>query len=48
MQETGKVMQNHENVNVRNTGKREAQHQKHRRLKVGGGQWLSCRKNNKN
>jgi hypothetical protein len=32
------VVQNHENVNVRNTDKGKAQHRKHERLKLGGGQ----------
>jgi hypothetical protein len=32
------VIQNHENVNVRNIGQGEAQHRKYKRLKVGGGQ----------
>jgi hypothetical protein len=32
------VIQNHDNVNVRNTSKNEAQHRKHERLKLGGGQ----------
>jgi hypothetical protein len=32
------VIQNRDNDNVRNIGKIEAQHRKHNRLKVGGGQ----------
>jgi hypothetical protein len=32
------VIQNHENVNVRNIGQGEAQHRKYKRLKLGGGQ----------
>jgi hypothetical protein len=32
------VIQNHENANVHNTGQGEAQHRKHKRLKLGGGQ----------
>jgi hypothetical protein len=32
------VIQNHENVNGRNIGQGEAQHTKHKRLKLGGGQ----------
>jgi hypothetical protein len=32
------VIQNHDTVNVRNTGKIEAQHRKYKRLKLGGGQ----------
>jgi hypothetical protein len=32
------VIQNHENVNVRNTGQGEARHKKYKRLKLGGGQ----------
>jgi len=32
------VIQNHDNENVRNVGKNEAQHRKHKRLKLGGGQ----------
>jgi hypothetical protein len=32
------VMQTHDNVNVRNTGKNEAQHMQHKRLKCDGGQ----------
>jgi hypothetical protein len=31
------VMQNHENVNVRNVGQGEARHKKYKRLKLGGG-----------
>jgi hypothetical protein len=33
-----KVIQNHENVNVRNIGQGEAWHRKYKRLKLGGGQ----------
>jgi hypothetical protein len=32
------VIQNHENVNVRNIGQGEARHRKYQRLKLGGGQ----------
>jgi hypothetical protein len=32
------VIQNHENINVRNTGQGEARHRKYKRHKVGGGQ----------
>jgi hypothetical protein len=32
------VIQNHDNVNVRSIGSGEAQHRKHERLKLGGGQ----------
>jgi hypothetical protein len=32
------VIQSHDNVNVRNTGKNEVQHRKHKRLKLSGGQ----------
>jgi hypothetical protein len=32
------VIQTHDNVNARNTGKIEAQHRKYKRLKLGGGQ----------
>jgi hypothetical protein len=32
------VIQNHENVNVRNIGQGEARHIKYKRLKLGGGQ----------
>jgi hypothetical protein len=32
------VIQNHENANVRNIVQGEAQHRKHKRLKLGGGQ----------
>jgi hypothetical protein len=32
------VIQNHENVNVRNIGQGEARHRKYKRLKFGGGQ----------
>jgi hypothetical protein len=32
------VIQNHENVNVRNIGQGEARHGKYKRLKLGGGQ----------
>jgi hypothetical protein len=31
-------IQNHENANVRNIGKAEPRHRKHKRLKLGGGQ----------
>jgi len=38
MQEAGReVMQDHDSVNARNIGKREAQHRKHKRLKLGYG-----------
>jgi hypothetical protein len=33
-----KVIQNHENAKVRNIGQGEAQHRKHKRPKLGGGQ----------
>jgi hypothetical protein len=32
------VIQNHENVNVRNIGQGEGRHRKYKRLKLGGGQ----------
>jgi hypothetical protein len=32
------VIQNHENVNVRNIGQGDARHRKYKRLKLGGGQ----------
>jgi hypothetical protein len=32
------VIQNHDNENVRNIGKNEAQHRKHKRLTLGGSQ----------
>jgi hypothetical protein len=32
------VIQNHENVNVRNIGQGEARHRKYKKLKLGGGQ----------
>jgi hypothetical protein len=32
------VIQNHENVNVRNIGQGKARHRKYKRLKLGGGQ----------
>jgi hypothetical protein len=32
------VIQNHENVNVRNIAQGEARHRKYKRLKLGGGQ----------
>jgi hypothetical protein len=32
------VIQNHENVNVRNIGRGKARHRKYKRLKLGGGQ----------
>jgi len=38
MQEAAEVIQNHDNVNVRNIGKSEAQHRKYKRLKLGGDQ----------
>jgi hypothetical protein len=31
-------IRNHDNENVRSIGKGEAQHRKHKRLKLGGGQ----------
>jgi hypothetical protein len=36
------VIQNHENVNVRNIGQGEAWHRKYKRLKLGGGQAYDC------
>jgi hypothetical protein len=33
-----KVIQNHENANIRNIAQGEARHRKHKRLKLGGGQ----------
>jgi hypothetical protein len=33
-----KVIQNHENVNIRDTGQGETRHKKDKRLKPGGGQ----------
>jgi hypothetical protein len=36
--EQAEVIQNPNNVNVRNTGKSEAQHQQHKRPILGGGQ----------
>jgi hypothetical protein len=38
MQATSKVIQNHENENVRNTGQGEPGHRKCMRLKLRGGQ----------
>jgi hypothetical protein len=38
------VIQNHENVNVRNIGQGEARHRKYKRLKLGGGQ--ACDRSN--
>jgi hypothetical protein len=32
------VIQNHENVNVRNIGQGEARHRKYKKIKLGGGQ----------
>jgi hypothetical protein len=32
------IIKNHDNVNVQNTGKSEAQHRKYKILKLGGGQ----------
>jgi hypothetical protein len=32
------VIQNHENISVRNIGQGEARHRKYKRLKLGGGQ----------
>jgi hypothetical protein len=32
------VIQNHDDVNVQSVGKSEAQHRKHKRLILGGGQ----------
>jgi hypothetical protein len=32
------VIQNHDNENIRSIGSGEAQHRKHKRLKLGGGQ----------
>jgi hypothetical protein len=32
------VIQNHESANVRHSGQGEAQHRKHKRLKLGGGE----------
>jgi hypothetical protein len=36
------VIQNHENVNVRNIGQSEVQHRKFKRLRLGGGQTYDC------
>jgi hypothetical protein len=36
------VIQNHENVTVRNIGQGEARHRKYKRLKLGGGQAYDC------
>jgi hypothetical protein len=36
------VIQNHENVNVRNIGQGKAWHRKYKRLKLGGGQAYDC------
>jgi hypothetical protein len=36
------VIQNHENVNVRNIGQGEARHRKYKRLKIAGGQVHDC------
>jgi hypothetical protein len=33
-----KVIQNHDSMNVRNTGRNETRHRKFKRLKLGGGQ----------
>jgi nucleoid DNA-binding protein len=38
MQEAAEVIQNHDNVNVRNIGKSEAQHRKYKKARTGGGQ----------
>jgi hypothetical protein len=38
MQATSKVIQNHENANVRKIGQGEPRHGKYKRLKLGGGQ----------
>jgi len=38
MRETGKVIQNHDNMNVQNIGKSEAQQRKYKMLELGGGQ----------
>jgi hypothetical protein len=37
-----KVVQNDDNVNVRNIRKGETQHRKHKRLKLGGGHAHDC------
>jgi hypothetical protein len=37
------IIQTHDNANVRNIGKNEAQQRKYKRLKLGGGQ-AYCRK----
>jgi hypothetical protein len=38
------VIQNHEKQNVSNIGRGVAQHRKHKRLKLGGGQVYDCSK----
>ena len=37
-----KVIQNHDNENIRDIGQGEAQHRKYKRLKLGGGQAYDC------
>jgi hypothetical protein len=37
-----KVIQHHENTDVRNIGQGEARHRKYKRLKLGGGQAYDC------
>jgi hypothetical protein len=36
------VIQNRENVNVRNIGQGETQYRKYKRLRLGGGQAYNC------
>jgi hypothetical protein len=42
MEEGFKVIQNHDNENVQNKGKNEAQHRKYKRNKLGGNQACDC------
>jgi hypothetical protein len=42
LQRLQKVIQNHENENVRNIGQGEPRHRKYKRLKLGGGQAYDC------
>jgi hypothetical protein len=37
-----KVIQNHDNENVRNIGQGKARHRKYKRLKIGGSQAYDC------
>jgi hypothetical protein len=42
MQETRKIISNHQNSNVHATAQREAIHRKWKKLKLGGGQDYDC------